>query len=164
MDRTEIGTKFDFYSRNPIRKNSKAMRELIALFIFGSFLVTACHSSKAEAQTEQAQNPDTAEVAPDTIRIENDELEYEIIILELGFNNWLVSQPPMSYWSLNVLENRNRAYVFEWNQRAANPTAWNPNLYNQFIDYDPTIRYGLEVNYMLYMYFEFFQQKYNQRL
>ena len=140
------------------------MREFIALLIFGSFLVTACHSSKAEAQSEAARASEVTEAAPDTIRIENDELEYEIIILELGFNNWLVSQPPMSYFSLNVLENRNKAYVYEWNQRAANPSAWNPNLYNQFIDYDPTINYGLEVNYMLYMYFEFFQQKYRQRL
>ena len=140
------------------------MRELIALLIFGSFLVTACHSSKAGAQSEAARTSEVTDAAPDTIRIENDELEYEIIILELGFNNWLVSQPPMSYFSLNVLENRNKAYVFEWNQRAANPRAWNPNLYNQFIDYDPTISYGLEVNYMLYMYFEFFQQKYRQRL
>ncbi len=140
------------------------MRELIALLIFGSFLVTACHSSKTKAQSETSGTAEATEVAPDTIRIENDELEYEIIILELGFNNWLATQPPMSYFSLNVLENRNKAYVFEWNQRAANPTAWNPNLYNQFIDYDPTIRYGLEVNYMLYMYFEFFQQKYRQKL
>ena len=100
----------------------------------------------------------------DTIRIENDELEYEIIILEIGFNQWLVSQPPMTYWSLNVLEQRNRAYVFEWNQRAMNPTVWNPNLYNQTIDYEPTVDYGLEVNYMLYMFFEFFQDKYRQRL
>ena len=137
------------------------MRAFIALLIFASFLVTACHSSKVKSQSSDIQ---TAKATPDTIRIENDELEYEIIILELGFNNWLVTQPPMTYFSLNVLENRNKAYVFEWNQRAGNPTAYNVNLYNQFIDYDPTIRYGLEVNYMLYMYFRFFEQKYNQRL
>jgi hypothetical protein len=143
------------------------MRALLAVIIFISFLAGACHSSKSGAGSpdkSQGQDSLTGVATLDTIKIENDELEYEIIILEIGFNQWLVTQPPMNYWSLNVLEQRNRAYVFEWNQRAANPTAWNPNLYNQFIDYEPTIRYGLEVNYMLYMYFEFFQEKYRQRL
>lgn len=143
------------------------MRTLLAAIVFISFLAGACHSSKTGTQTDGksiSQDTLTGTATLDTIKIENDELEYEIIILEIGFNQWLVTQPPMNYWSLNVLQQRNRAYVFEWNQRAANPTAWNPNLYNQFIDYEPTINYGLEVNYLLYMYFEFFQQKYRQRL
>ena len=143
------------------------MRILLAVIVFISFLAGACHSNKSGVQTvDKDKSADTlsGKATLDTIKIENDELEYEIIILELGFNQWLVTQPPMNYWSLNVLEQRNRAYVFEWNQRAANPSAWNPNLYNQFIDYEPTIRYGLEVNYMLFMYFEFFQERYRQRL
>lgn len=143
------------------------MRVFLAAIVFVTFLAGACHSTKSGAQaTDKTKSQDTVteDTMLDTIKIENDELEYEIIILEIGFNQWLVTQPPMNYWSLNVLEQRNRAYVFEWNQRAANPTAWNPNLYNQFINYEPTVRYGLEVNYMLYMYFEFFQQKYRQRL
>ena len=143
------------------------MRTLLAAIVFISILAGACHSSKTGTQTDgksTSQDTLTGTATLDTIKMENDELEYEIIILEIGFNQWLVTQPPMNYWSLNVLQQRNRAYVFEWNQRAANPTAWNPNLYNQFIDYEPTINYGLEVNYLLYMYFEFFQQKYRQRL
>lgn len=143
------------------------MRALLAAIIFISFLAGACHTSKSRTQAnDNTKNQDTlaGKATLDTIKIGNEELEYEIIILEIGFNQWLVTQPPMNYWSLNVLEQRNRAYVFEWNQRAANPTAWNPNLYNQFIDYEPTIHYGLEFNYLLYMYFEFFQQKYRQRL
>lgn len=143
------------------------MRTLLAAVVFVSILAGACHSGKTGTQADvksTTQDSLTGTATLDTIKIENDELEYEIIILEIGFNQWLVTQPPMNYWSLNVLQQRNRAYVFEWNQRAANPTAWNPNLYNQFIDYEPTINYGLEVNYLLYMYFEFFQQKYRQRL
>ncbi|MGO2102488.1 MAG: DUF6146 family protein, partial [Psychroflexus halocasei] len=34
----------------------------------------------------------------------------------------------------------------------------------QEIDYQPHIDYGYEVNYMLYHYFLFFEQKYNQKL
>ena len=151
------------------------MRVFLALFVFASFLVGACHSSKPAAASESSQErPDSlvlgvqqdslTSAATDTIRIENEELEYEIIILEVGFQNWLVTQRPMWYYSLNILENRNRYYVLEWNRRVQNPQLFNSNLYFQFIDYDPAIEYGLEVNYMLYMYFEFFQQKYRQRL
>ena len=143
------------------------MRVFLTVILFISFLAGACDSNKTATQSEdkaKSQDSLTGTATLDTIRIENDELEYEIIILEIGFNQWLVSQPPMTYWSLNVLEQRNRAYVFEWNQRAMNPTVWNPNLYNQTIDYEPTVDYGLEVNYMLYMFFEFFQDKYRQRL
>ena len=151
------------------------MRVFLAIIVFASFLVGACHSSRPGAASESAQDrPDTvvlgvqqdslASADADTIKIENEELEYEIIILEVGFHNWLVTQRPMWYYSLNILENRNRYYVLEWNRRVQNPQLYNSNLYFQFIDYDPAIEYGLEVNYMLYMYFEFFQQKYRQRL
>lgn len=143
------------------------MRTLLALIVFLSFLVGACHSNKS--RTESGEILPVAdslgdESSQDTIRIENEELEYEIIILEVGFNQWLQTQRPMWYYTENVLENRNRYYVYEWNLRAMNPAVWNPNLYMQIIDYQSNIRYGLEVNYMLYMYFEFFQQKYKQRL
>jgi hypothetical protein len=151
------------------------MRVFLALLVFASFLVTACHSGKTTTGSGDNQNvSDTLEIKKvadtlastetDTIKIENEELEYEIIILEVGFNNWLVTQRPMWYYSLNILENRNRYYVLEWNRRVQSPHLFNPNLYMQFIDYNPAIEYGLEVNYLLFMYFEFFQQKYGQRL
>jgi hypothetical protein len=143
------------------------MRVLLALIVFLSFLVGACHSSKSGTESKEITPVSDTLADPssqDTIRIENEELEYEIIILEVGFNQWLQTQRPMWYFTENVLENRNRYYVYEWNLRAMNPAVWDPNLYVQMIDYQSTIRYGLEVNYMLYMYFEFFQQKYKQRL
>ena len=144
------------------------MRLLSYLLVIALILGYACSSSKSGSQTsnEEVKTNDLSsiEMTQDTIHIENEELEYEITIIELGFNNWLATQPPMTYYALNVLERRNINYVYEWNQRAANPMTYNPNLYNQFIDYEPTIRYGLEVNYMLFMYFEFFQDKYRQRL
>lgn len=100
----------------------------------------------------------------DTIRIENEELEYEIIIIENGFEMWLAQQPPMTYYSDFYLANKNLFYVSEWNRRVALPGTYNPNLYEQMIQYDFNIDYGKEVNYKLFMYFKFFQKKYNQRL
>ena len=99
------------------------------------------------------------------VEIANDETEYEIIIIEPGFNTWLNSiARPEGYYSQSFLENRNAIMVINWNQRVLNPMRWNPNLYEMQINYDPSIDYGYEVNYKLYNYFIYFQRKYNQRL
>jgi hypothetical protein len=101
----------------------------------------------------------------DTVEIESDKTEYEIIIIEPGFNTWLQSiARPEGYYSQSFLENRNQLYVVNWNQRVLQPLRYNPNLYELQIDYQPHIDYGYEVNYKLYNYFIYFQRKYGQRL
>ncbi len=101
----------------------------------------------------------------DTVKIASDSTEYEIIIIEPGFNTWLVSiAKPEGYYSQSYLENRNQIYVTNWNQRAMQPLRYGGNLYEMRIDYNPGIDYGYEVNYKLYNYFVYFQRKYNQRL
>lgn len=101
----------------------------------------------------------------DTITLSNDNLEYEIIIIEPGFNYWLQSTAkPRQYYSQSYMENRNDIYVREWNSRVLQPQRFSPNLYELQINYDPFIDYGYEVNYQLYNYFVYFQRKYNQRL
>ena len=135
------------------------MRNLIFCFILG-LVVFSCDSYKTAGGT--AVNPKHA--AGDTVRIANDSLEYEIIIIEPGFNNWLVTQFPEDYYSLSYLENRNRFYVAEWNRRVLNATLYDSRLYEMQINYEPNIRYGKEVNYLLYNYFVYFQKTYRQSL
>jgi hypothetical protein len=110
---------------------------------------------KGETTTQSASN--------DTIRIANKDLEYEIIIIEPGFDSWLVTQPPRNFHSIGFLENKNRIFVNEYNNRVYNPQFYSTTLYPQAINYDLNTRYGLEVNYLLYNYFVYFQQKYNQK-
>ena len=98
----------------------------------------------------------------DTIRIANDSLEYEIFIIEPGFNTWILTQPPKGYYGLAFLESRNRNFVYEYNNRVLNPQRYPISLYPQQINYEMGIHYGLEVNYMLYNYFLYFQKKYKQ--
>lgn len=100
----------------------------------------------------------------DTIRIANDSLEYEVIIIEPGFDSWLATAKPRSYYSLTFLENKNYFFVTEYNRRVLDAYRYNPNLYEMRIDYDPNIHYGLEVNYLLYNYFIYFQNRYKQKL
>jgi hypothetical protein len=112
-----------------------------------------------------ASNTDNNAIAQDTVRIANDKLEYEIIIIEPGFNSWMLGRAkPEGYYSQEFLENRNRLYVTEWNNRVLQPQRYNPNLYEMRIDYSPNIDYGYEVNYKLYYYFTYFQLEYKQKL
>ena len=135
------------------------MRYLFAIFAAG-LLIWGCESGK---KTIESTDTASGEVM-DTIRIANDSLEYEIIILDLGFQNWLVTQPPRGYYSQTFLRNRNIQFVAEYNFRVRNFQIYDPQLYFQEINYEPRIDYGYEVDYMLYNYFMFFQRKYNQSL
>ena len=130
---------------------------LISVFIFN------CNTSKTTASKKDERLANAKQ--SDTVTIANDELEYEIIIIEPGFNFWLASRArPEGFYSLQYLENRNYIYVTEWNQRVLQPQRVDPSLYEMQIDYQPGIDYGYEVNYKLYNYFIYFQLTYNQRL
>jgi hypothetical protein len=99
----------------------------------------------------------------DTLRIANEELEYEILIIEPGFDSWIVTQPPLEFHGIGFLESKNRSFVSDYNNRVRNPQRYSTILYSQEINYDLSAHYGLEVNYLLYNYFVYFQQKYKQK-
>ena len=87
------------------------------------------------------------QVEGDTIEISSDKTEYEIIIIEPGFNFWLQSVArPEGYYSQSFLEARNQIWVINWNQRVLQPQQFNPNLYELQIDHRPHIDYSLQQN------------------
>lgn len=101
----------------------------------------------------------------DTVRIANDSLEYEVIIIDPDFSTWLVTRAfPRGYHSQSYMENKNWIYVSEWNRRVLQPQRYSPNLYEMTIDYQPNIDYGYEVNYLIYNYMIYFQNTYKQKL
>lgn len=124
---------------------------LVTIIAFAS-----CKSTYSNA------DKDSNEITNDTIKIKNDSLEYEIMIIEPGFNNWLATQQPRGYYGQTFLESRNQQFVQQYNYRVQNPLQFDPLLYQQEINYSFNIDYGYEVNYMLYNYFVYFQQKYDQ--
>jgi len=137
------------------------MKTLLYFLIALGFLI-ACNSSKTVASTD---NESVKIAENDTISIVNEALEYEIIIIEIGFGNWLASTAkPEGYYSQEYLENRNIFMVSEWNNRVLQPNRYNPNLYEMQIDYRSGVDYGYDVNYKLYNYFIYFQLKYKQKL
>jgi hypothetical protein len=139
------------------------MKKVLLLLACTGILVWSC-SGQEKTITKKTDEPSNVKVS-DTIRIASEELEHEIIIFEPGFAAWLQSYArPRQYYSQEFLEMRNRVYVIEWNQRVIEPARYDNTLYQLQINYLPNVDYGYEVNYQLYYYFVFFQQKYKQKL
>ncbi len=135
---------------------------LMTLLILSLF---SCSTQKTAATISDEEAQTFLLKSNDTIKIADKATEYEIIIIENGFDAWLASfARPENYYSQSYLENRNRIYVTEWNSRVLQPQRYNSNLYEMQIDYQINTDYGYEVNYKLYNYFIYFQRKYKQQL
>ena len=134
------------------------MKTYISIIIVLFAFLFSCNSSKNSINTEP-------KLESDTIRIANEEIEYEVLIIDGGFTSWFNSRArPRSFYTQSFLEARNRIWVLEWNRRAYLPTVYNSNLYEMPINYDSTIDYGFEVNYMIYNYLTYFQLTNKQQL
>jgi hypothetical protein len=99
--------------------------------------------------------------AADSLSIKSiDSTEYEITIIEPGFDSWLIGHAkPRWYYSNEYYRNKNNFLVSEWNSRVRETMRQQP--YEYLIEYSPGIDYGLEVNYQLYWYFRYIENKYN---
>lgn len=137
------------------------MKNFIYIVVLIFISLIACKGSKKAITSDKKP----LLIQNDTIRISNEELKYEVIIIDIGFNAWLNSRAfPRNYHTQSFLENKNLMYIREWNNRVLQPQLYDPNLYEMSIDYDPNINYGYEVNYLIYNYMIFFQNTYKQNL
>jgi len=139
------------------------MKKCISILILLLTIVACSTTSQNMASTDTVSASNKK--VNDTVRIANDSLEYEVIIIDNGFSTWLASRAyPRNYYSLQYLENKNYLYVTEWNNRVLQPQRYSPRLYEMSIDYRPDIHYGYEVNYLIYNYMIYFQNTYKQKL
>ena len=106
----------------------KYLFQFLAFSIVGLFLY-ACSSYPVKNSEKSKEKP---------VIISNDSLEYEVIIIDVGFTLYLNTiAKPKKYYSLSYLENRNNMYVTNWNIRALNPSKFNSTIYENRIDYSP---------------------------
>ncbi len=141
----------------------KLVSYILALAVVA--LLGNCGASKKEVNITEDEKQTFTAAGNDTVTIGSEESNYEIIIIEPGFNRWLLSiAQPRGYYSQSYMETRNRIFVIEWNNRVLMPGQYSPLLYEMQINYDLYTDYGYEVNYQLYNYFIYFQRKYRQRL
>jgi hypothetical protein len=145
------------------------MKTYILCFLVAFAVLFGCKSKEMNETDGKTivgsnQNEVAGTTSNDTVRIANDSLEYEIIIIDPGFNSWLQGRAkPRNYYGLSYLENKNNFWVSEWNVRVNNPQRYG-DMYQLRIDYSPQVRYGYEVNYLLFNYLVYFQITNNQRL
>jgi len=133
----------------------KHLKQILILFSIGLF-IWSCSSSPVKNISTEKEEP---------VVIANDSLEYEVIIIDPGFNLYLNSiAHPRGFYSQNHLENKNNIFIINWNMRARNPSQYNSSIYENVIDWDRNIDYGYEVNYKIFNYFMFAQQKYKMNL
>lgn len=133
----------------------KTLKSLIFLSLI-TLVLWNCSSVPLTSKTAEEEKP---------VVIANDSLEYEIIIFDPGFNLFLNSiAKPEGYYSQSYMEIRNKFWVITWNTRAQNPSQYDTSIYENIIDYQSNINYGYEVNYKLFNYFLFAQQKYRMTL
>ena len=86
------------------------MKNLIYIVVLGLFIYS-CSATKDRdfAKKEIMAN------ANDTVRIANDSLEYEIIVIEPGFNLFINSiAKPRGYYSQSSLENKNNLILLNF--------------------------------------------------
>lgn len=87
-----------------------------------------------------------------------DSIEYELVVIDPGYETFLVTMPSSDFYSQQYYESWNLRYVQEWNYRHSLPMIFG-DLYETYVDYDHFTNYGLELNYRLYNYFLFFEKK-----
>lgn len=138
------------------------MKIYTSFFIICALVIISCKTPNT-LNNSNTKDTEIAETVNDTVKIANEELEYEVIIIDPGFNGWLAARArPRGYHSQPFLEVKNQQWVTEWNSRVNNPQRYG-ELYQMRIDYRSQIDYGYEVNYLLYNYLLYFQLKNNQR-
>ena len=129
------------------------MKNFIILCFF-ALLFASCNSTMQTANKTVVSDSDKVVIA-------NDSLEYEVIIIDSGFSTYLATTAyPRNYYTQSYLENKNSFWLREYNARARQ----GKSLYEVPVDYESNIDYGYEVNYLLYNYLVYFQNKYNQKL
>lgn len=89
-----------------------------------------------------------------------DSTEYELLVIDAGFENYLATVPhPKNFYSNEHYRNWNIQYCSEWNRRHQNPIKYG-DFYETQINYDPSVDYGIDLNYKLYYYFQYIEDKY----
>jgi hypothetical protein len=123
---------------------------VIILFAFLTLAACSSYSSfnQPESITEEKDNTELAEV--------QDSTEYELLILDIGFESWFATRNmPSTAHSDNYYKNWNHRYVIEWNIKYNQGHPY----FENYIHYDPFEDYGFDLNYKLYHYFQFVEEK-----
>lgn len=95
-----------------------------------------------------------------------DDEEYELTIIDNNFDRWFTTNGrPVSFYSPNYYAQKNRIYVQAWNEKVGMQSFYRSANYpfEQRINYDYSVDYGIELNYKLFWYFKYIEDLYGRR-
>ncbi|MDD3357367.1 MAG: DUF6146 family protein [Dysgonamonadaceae bacterium] len=141
---------FDLFFRKSNHISSAYRTVLLLMVVVGAIVFSSCGTSKRYAKPENQRVE---------MKSDKDSTEYQLIVLDPGYESYLVTKPSANFYSQQYYENWNKLYVMEWNSRHRNPLRYG-GFYETEINYDPMEDYGLDLNYRLYYYFQFIKDKY----
>ena len=115
---------------------------IISLVLFG-----CTHSSRMTTVPDE-----------NLVDITKNEEEYELIVLDPGFDSWFITTwSPAKDRSVSYYSYWNQRYVTAWNYKATRPLT--SKYFENLIFYDPTVDYGIELERKLYYYFRYVDTK-----
>lgn len=118
---------------------------ILAVFVFATI-------SSAQKE-EKIQKKKSLQVRA---KVEKDSTEYDLLVFDIGFDSWFIMHDNESEKRLlSYYELKNKLYVIAWNDLYRRHN----RLIDCYIDYNSSIKYGFDLNYKLYMYFKYFEEK-----
>lgn len=127
---------------------------LIYLMFLGLF-VSACSAGRLG----QADKPRSSNI----IAQQGEEDSYDLHILDPGFSRWFATYGrPIGFHAPAYYEQWNMRYVTQWNQLVNSPIYRGgiDNPFQNHIDYQSNVDYGLKLNHELYWYFRYIESLY----
>ncbi len=122
----------------------------ISAIILGAFLLVGCAPSSPRVLRAPSEN---------IVNLSQNEEEYEVVVFDPGFDAWFATTwSPARDRSVSYYRSWNQRYVSAWNYKATHPQT-SPSFFENIIQYDPTIDYGIEVERTLYYYFRWVDTK-----
>ncbi len=108
-------------------------------------------------QTDVASKSDSVTIA------KGDTTEYELIVFDPAFGNWFAThRKPVWYHDKEFYHVKNTLYTSYWNNLVIDKRHRPP--YDFEIEYDPAVDYGIRVNWQLYWYYKYLEEKYKIKL
>lgn len=106
---------------------------------------------------------EATKTAASLTRDQQDTTEYELVVIDPGFDQWYLTNYSEARDHLNeYYREMDQVAVASWNNDYR--TGRNSRIIDSYIDYQPNIDYGIDVNRKLFWYFKYVKTTYGIRL
>ena len=139
----------------PVDVTSRKICDMSRYFFFGILalvLLWACSPVRETVKTSAVLTHDSL-----------DSTEYDVVVIDPAFDQWYILNYSLALDHSNeYYRNQNIIAAGNWNEYYR--MGRYPGIIACFLDYQPGIEYGIEVNRTLFWYFKYIKSQYGIRL